>query len=102
MVYWGCGTDRNRLAWAWVALAGSAGVSLFLMGAAKRNDCNHEIPYVPECVIAPNAMLIAGAALALLALPPLLFFSGCAPPPEGDEPQVGRRQGGVRKGPSVG
>lgn len=34
----------------------------------------------------PKAMLIAGAALILLAVPPLLFFAGCAAPPEADAP----------------
>jgi len=81
MVYWGCGTDRNRFAWLWVGLAGSTGAALFIMGAAKLDACHYLQSVLQECSLPPKAMLIAGAALMVMALPPLLFFNGCASPP---------------------
>ncbi|KAI8474607.1 MAG: hypothetical protein J3K34DRAFT_518130 [Monoraphidium minutum] len=87
MVYWGCGTRRNRLAWAWVLALGGAGVALFSMGAAKLDACKY-ISLVlgsegSTCSFSPKSMMLAGAALIVAALPPLLFFSGCAAAPLG-------------------
>ncbi|GBF91183.1 hypothetical protein Rsub_04852 [Raphidocelis subcapitata] len=91
MVYWGCSTARNRLAWAWVALAGSTGATLFVLGAARLDACNRAAASgggggggSGSGCVASKAMLIAGSALMLLALPPILFFGGCAAPPSGD------------------
>jgi hypothetical protein len=80
-MYWGCATPRNRLAWLWIVLAASTGAALFVMGAAKLDACHYLQSVVPSCTLPPKAMLIAGAVLIVMALPPLLFFNGCSAPP---------------------
>jgi hypothetical protein len=84
MVYWGCGTERNRAAWAYVVTMAATGAALFILGAAKFDACRRLPPETTrpgDCGAPPRAMLIAGAAMIVAALPPLLFFSGCAAPP---------------------
>ena len=103
-MYWGCGTRRNRLAYLWIAASGTAGVALFIAGAARLDACRHlaaaagaqasgaPLPpaLLPACGTPPRAMLLAGAALIFMALPPLLFFNGCAAPPPGAGAEGGR------------
>lgn len=75
----------------WVALTSSTGAALFIMGAARLDACNKTQHLtalaLAACANPAKAMLVAGAALMVIALPPLLFFNGCAAPPN-DPDQV--------------
>uniref|UniRef100_A0A383VT93 Uncharacterized protein n=1 Tax=Tetradesmus obliquus TaxID=3088 RepID=A0A383VT93_TETOB len=85
MVYWGCGTTRNRCMWATFATSALLGSLLLIAGGAKLDICS-KLPLkvhvaAGACSAGPVAMMVIGAFVLLGTIPSLLFFSGCAKGP---------------------
>eukprot|EP00878_Enallax_costatus_P047414 GHUV01058070.1.p1 GENE.GHUV01058070.1~~GHUV01058070.1.p1 ORF type:complete len:149 (-),score=15.06 GHUV01058070.1:18-464(-) len=81
MVYWGCGTPKNRCIWALFTLSAVAGSVLIIAGAARLDICSKLPVYVHisgACDAAPRAVTVIGVFVLLATIPCLLFFSGCA------------------------
>jgi hypothetical protein len=103
MVYWGCGTARNRCAWVLCVGIAVAGTAVFCAGAGHMWVCNHQpgssssrfggFGDAPgSCKLQAGVMMAVGPLVVGLGVAPcLLFFASCMavpPPPPVDWAEV--------------
>lgn len=100
MVYWGCGTARNRCVWTVGAAVSLTGIVLLCAGAGRMWVCNHTPSgeWLPQELVTCRVqagILIALCPLVVIlgVLPSLLFFQSCyaiRPPAPVDWEKVSR------------